>query len=195
MVVLIICLVLMAIPGILLVRDYYVNIKLQRLALRKYQAMKSLVDKLASNNPITAPEVLMIAQIPSLRVTLFLMLDAQGLGDLFPIEFYSEEKGAESHMVNWLEFPTELGQAPSEIVLIRIIPIKLHIQVHYYAFKFRTLAPRWAKKLNWMIGVCGPYDEKSQPFDPPAKVFSRFNQLGIIKPELEVQWVHENINP
>ena len=72
MVVLIICLVLMAIPGILLFRDYYVNIKLQRLALRKYQAMKSLLDKLSSNNPITEPEVLMIAKSPSLRVTLFL---------------------------------------------------------------------------------------------------------------------------
>ena len=195
MVVLIICLVLMAIPGILLFRDYYVNIKLQRLALRKYQAMKSLLDKLASNDPITLPEVLMIAQSPSLRVTLFLMLEAQGLGELFPIEFYSEEKGAESHMVNWLEFPTELGQAPSEIVLVKIVPVEVHIQVHYYAFKFRTSAPRWAKKLNWMIGVCGPYDEKSKPFDAPSRVFSRFNQVGIIKPEAEVHWVHENINP
>ena len=61
MVVLIICLVLMAIPAILLLRDYYVNINLQRLALRKYQAMKALIDKLASNDPITAPEVLMIS--------------------------------------------------------------------------------------------------------------------------------------
>ena len=195
MVVLIICLVLMAIPGILLFRDYYVKIKLQRLALRKYHAMKSLLDKLASNNPITEPEVLMIARSPSLRVTLFLMLEAQGLGELFPIEFYSEEKGAESHMVNWLEFPTELGQAPAEISLIRIIPIELHIKVHYYAFKFRTSTPRWAKKLNWMIGVCGPYNENSQPFDAPSRVFSRFNQVGMTKPEVEVNWVHANINP
>ena len=157
--------------------------------------MKALIDKLASNDPITAPEVLMIAQSPGLRITLFRMLEAQGLGEQFPGEFYSEEKGAESHMVNWLEFPTELGQAPSEIVLMKIVPVELQIQVHYYAFKFRTSAPRWAKKLNWMIGVCGPYDEQSQPFDSPSRVFSRFNQVGIIKPEAEVNWVHENINP
>lgn len=195
MVVLVICLILMAIPGILLLRDYYVNINLQRLALQKYQAMRALIDKLASNDAIPAPELLMIAQSPSLRVTLFRMLEAQGLGEQFPDEYYSEEKGAESHMVNWLEFPTELGRAPSEIVLIKIVPIELQIEVHYYAFKFRTSVPRWAKKLNWMIGVCGPYDETSQPFDSPSRVFSRFNQVGIVKPEAEVHWVHENINP
>ena len=92
MVVLIICLVLMAIPGILLFRDYYVNIKLQRLALRKYQAMKSLLDKLTSNHPITVDEVLMIAQSPSLRVTLFLMLEAQGLGNCFPLTSTPKKK-------------------------------------------------------------------------------------------------------
>ena len=93
MVVLIICLLLMAIPGILLFRDYYVNIKLQRLALRKYQAMKALIDKLASNDPITPPEVLMIAQSPSLRVTLFRMLEAQGLEKQFPMSSTPKKKG------------------------------------------------------------------------------------------------------
>lgn len=171
------------------------NVNLRRLALRKYQAMKALIDKLASNQPITVPDVWMIAESPSLRITLYRMLEAQGLREQFPSEFYSEEKGAESHMVNWLEFPTELGQAPSEIVLMKIVPLELQMQVHYYAFKFRTAAPRWAKKLNWMIGVCGPYNKKSQPFDSPYRVFSRFSQVGLVKPEAEVTWVHENINP
>ena len=109
MVVLIICLLLMAIPGILLLRDYYVNINLQRLALRKYQAMKALIDKLASNDPITAPEVLLIAQSPSLRITLFRMLEAQGLVEQFPNEFFSEKKGQKaiwsvgsSSQLNWV---------------------------------------------------------------------------------------------
>ena len=109
MVVLIICLLLMAIPAILLLRDYYVNINLRRLAMRKYHAMKALIDKLASNDPITTPELMMIAQSPALRVTLFRMLEAQGLREQFPSEFYSEEKGAESHMVNWLDFPLDTG--------------------------------------------------------------------------------------
>lgn len=163
--------------------------------MRKYQAMKSLIEKLASNDPISTPELWLIAQNPALRVTLFRMLEAQDLGEKFPNEFYTEEKGAESHMVNWLEFPTELGQAPSEIILMKIVPIELQMQVHYYAFKFRTSAPRWAKNLNWMIGVCGPYDNTSQPFDSPSRVFSRFNQVEMIKPEAEVSWVHANINP
>jgi hypothetical protein len=195
MVVLIISLLLIAVTLLLFFRDYYVSLKLQRLALLKYQALKALLEKLASNNPITPGEVFTIAQSPSLRITVFRMLEAQGLKQLFPLEFYSEEKGAEGHMVNWLEFPTELGQAPTEIILMKIVPIELQIQVHYYAFKFRATSPRWAKKLNWMIGICGPYDEMTKPFDSPLRVFSRFNQVGIIKPEAEVQWVHENINP
>ena len=195
MVVLIICLLLMLIPVTLFFRDYYVKLKLQRLALQKYQEMKDLVDKLASNDPITTADVLAIAQSPSLRISLFRMLEAHGLKQIFPKEFYSEEKGAESHMVSWLEFPTELGQAPTEILLMKIVPVELQLRVHYYAFKFRTTAPRWAKKLNWMIGVCGPYDEASMPFDSPSRVFSRFNQVGVARPEAEVLWVHENINP
>ena len=93
MVVLIICLLLMAIPGVLLLRDYYVNINLQRLALRKYQAMKVLIDKLTSNDPITAPEVLMIAQSPCLRVTLFRMLEAQGRENSFLLSSSPKKKG------------------------------------------------------------------------------------------------------
>jgi hypothetical protein len=46
-----------------------------------------------------------------------------------------------------------------------------------------------------MIGVCGPYDKMSLPFDSPSRVFSRFNQVEMIKPQAEVNWVHENINP
>lgn len=106
--------------------------------------------------------------------------------------FYTEEKGAESYLVNWLEFPTELGRAPDEILFQEIVTLELQIRIHYYVFKFRTATPLWAKKLGWMLGVCGPYDSHSTPFDRPGRIFSRFNPIDLISPEAEVSWVHEN---
>jgi hypothetical protein len=174
-------------------RDYYVNLKLQRLASRKYAAMKVFIEKLAVNTPMVEAELSEIAQNPSLRLALFHALKAYNREANFPKVFYTEEKGAESYLVNWLEFPTELGVAPDEISLLRIVPLELPTRLHYYVFKFKTAKPRWAKSLNWMIGVCGPYTESSGPFDIPRRIFSRFKRLGDINPQAEVIWVHENI--
>jgi hypothetical protein len=174
-------------------RDYYVKLKLQRLTSKKYSAMKAFIEKLAVNTLVTEAELLEIAQNPSLRLALFHALKAYNREASFPKDFYTEEKGAESYMVNWLEFPTELGNAPDEILLFRIVPLDTQTRLHYYVFKFKTEKPRWAKSLNWMIGVCGPYAENSEPFDIPRRIFSRFKQIGEINPHAEVMWVHENI--
>lgn len=157
--------------------------------------MKVLVDKLEGKKFISEAEVYAVAENPSLRVVLYYALESYGRKEMFPQKFYSEEKGAESYMVNWLEFPTELGRAPDEILLIETATIESQLQVHYYAFKFKSTKPRWAKKLNWMIGVCGPYDAASLPFDVPRRVFSRFIPLEQTKTRDEIKWVHENINP
>ena len=189
-----ILIILLVIPAVLFLRDLYVNVTLQRISMKKYKVMKTLLDKLASKKAITESEVAPIAQNPALRVVLFRALESYGCSHLFPKEFYTEEKGAESYMVNWLEFPTELGQPPDEILSMEIITIDLELSLHYYAFKVKTSAPRWAKKLEWMIGVCGPYTSDSTPFDVPAKIFSRFHQVGSSSAETEVHWVRENIN-
>ena len=189
-----ILIILLLIPAVLFVRDIYVNLKLKRISMKKYGVMKVLLDKLASKIPVTESEVLVIAQNPALRVVLFRALEAYGSPQLFPKEFYTEEKGAESYMVNWLEFPTELGQAPEQILSLKTVTVGLELPDYYYVFKFKTSAPRWAKKLEWMIGVCGPYYPQSAPFDVPSKIFSRFHRLGDVDAEAEVLWVHENIN-
>jgi hypothetical protein len=183
------------VPIVLFARDSFVKLKLERLTAKKYHAMKVLVDKLENKMLITEPEVYAVAENPSLRIVLYYALETYGRKEMFPQKFYSEEKGAESYMVNWLEFPTELGRAPDEILLMETTTIELQLQVHYYTFKFKSAKPRWAKKLNWMIGICGPYDINSLPFDVPRKVFSRFNPVGLMDTKDEIQWVHENINP
>jgi hypothetical protein len=112
---------------------------------------------------------------------------------MFPSEYFTHEKGAESFLVTWLEYPTELGRAPDEIeVLTKVMLDEGDLQ--YYVFKFRTREPRWAAALDWMMGVVGPYTERSMPYEVPKRVFSRFNKVGSVSPELEVRWVHDNIN-
>jgi hypothetical protein len=185
--------VLLLVPFVLFLRNWYVQIKLKQLSSIKYNALKTLIQKLDSGAPVSDEELAAIAQIPSLRLVLYGVLRAYERTDLFPEEFYTEEKGAQSHLVNWLEFPTELGRPPDEILFLENVTLHLPLQMHYYVFKFRASAPRWADKLGWMLGVCGPYDNHSLPFDVPRKIFSRFNPVDLIKPEVEVLWVHEQM--
>jgi hypothetical protein len=186
------CLIFLAMV-VMFFRDYYVRLKVQHLASKKYAAMTTFIEKLAVNTPVSETELTEIAENPSLRIPLFHALKAYNREGAFPIKFYTEEKGAESYMVNWLEFPTELGVAPDEIALVRVIPLDPERQGHYYVFKFKTSKPHWAKNLKWMIGVCGPYDENSKAFDLPRRIFSRFKEIGEINVLDEVKWVHENI--
>ena len=113
---------------------------------------------------------------------------------LFPIEYISPEKAAESRLTNWLEYPTELDTIPSKIELIKKVD---HVQGDtdfiYLVFKFKTDEPHWAAKNGWMIGVVGPYFKNSNPYDWPEGTFSRFTIITETTPEEEVKWVHKNI--
>lgn len=193
MVILLVCVVLVLIvPAMLLLWDYYVKLRQHHLIRKKCRALATLIEKLEARVAISEQETIAIAQNPSLRLALFHTLKVFHRDNIFPGAFYSEEKGAESYLVNWLEFPTELGRAPDEILLLKIVTLELQIHMHYYVFKFRTATPRWAKKLGWMLGVCGPYDADSMPFERPGRIFSRFNPVDMISPEAEVTWVHNN---
>lgn len=178
----------------LLYREFYIRKKFKWLANKKYKQVEPLFHQLTTGQSIAERDLLVIAKDPSLRCGLFKMLNAFNKKDLFPKAYYTIEKGAEGYLVNWLEFPTELGNAPDEIEIIRKITMKNEL-IDYYAFKYRSQSPNWAKQLDWMIGVSGPYQENSKPYDTPVRVFSRFNSLGSITPEMEVEWVHNNINP
>lgn len=184
---------ILLVGGILLYKDYYVNRRLRKLAAQKYKRFEPLIKKLDAREAITKSEILLMAEDPSLRHAVFGMLHEYGLGDLFPSEYFTLEKGAESFLVNWLEFPTELGVAPNEIALFTKVTLEENEPLDYYVFKYRTQAPHWAAEYDWMMGVSGPYRKESKPYDVPTRVFSRFNPLDMIPAETEVKWVHTNI--
>jgi hypothetical protein len=182
------------IEAILLYREFYIRRKFKILAAKKYNRVAPLLHKLDASEPIPEVDLMKIAEDPSLRCGLFKMLDAYNKNEIFPAAYFTIEKGAEGHLVNWLEFPTELGDAPDEIEMISKVTLP-EDAVDYYAFKYRSQSPHWARQLDWMIGVAGPYHKDSKPYDVPVRVFSRFNPAGSITPEMEVTWVHKNINP
>jgi hypothetical protein len=185
-------LILLPVAG-LLINHVYVNQKLRRYARQKFIRMEPLLKKLDSRSPIDETEIIEIADDPALRHAVYNALESYGRLELFPAEYLTREKGAECFLVNWLEYPTELGQAPDEIELLSVITIPDDEPLDYYVFRYRTESPHWAAKYNWMLGVAGPYRKDSLPYDVPLRVFSRFNELNSVSPETEVEWVHNHI--
>jgi hypothetical protein len=192
----IICIcVIVALAGVIFLLRYFYNAySLQKLKARKYAIIYPLLQKLIDGGAVSEAELFNIARDPSLRLTLFRTLEVFHCQHLFPAEFYNEEKGAEAYMVNWLEYPTELDNTPEEILLMKIVTLGTEQNTHYYVFKFRSHMLHWAARFNWMMGVCGPYNDTSLPFDIPFRVFSRFKPIETILPEEEVAWVHSHIN-
>ena len=170
--------------------NYYVKRKSKKLAALKLKVVEPLVRKLALREDINQEEIVAIVKNPSFCYIVFWILQANHRTDLFPAEYFTQEKGAESFLVNWLEFPTELGAPPEEVELLTKVTVESDQSLDYYVFKFRVVTA----KGDWMLGVAGPYSKETMPFEVPKRVFSRFNVVGTVSPASEVAWVHENIN-
>ena len=172
--------------------DYFAKRNFKRFIRKKYNAVNELTQKLIKAQAISEDDILKLVTQPGLRQAVHQLLTTYGRKDMFPPEYETLEKGSESYLVTWLEFPTELGRAPDEIKFFATV--SLGSDEVYNVFQYRSQQPRWAAKLGWMIGVVGPYSSSSSPYDVPKRIFSRFNSVGSISPEEEVKWVHENIN-
>jgi hypothetical protein len=135
---------------------------------------------LLSAGATVSPETLeLVAASPEMRGHLLTELERTGRRALFPARFLTQAALAESDMVRWLAFPTELGQPPDEIELVKVVsrdtpdgPADL------YLFKFRTHAPHWAAKDGWMAGVSGPFLRADPPTSAGDGTFSSFEPWG-----------------
>lgn len=170
----------------------YLRRQVSKLVLVKSATLKPLIRKLKSNESITGDELAALCEEPSLRPAIFHLLKVYERQDLFPSSYMTFEKGAESYLVNWLEFPTELGAKPLYIEFLTKVILIDREKIDYYVFKFMANSKDWVTH-QWMIGACGPYNARSAPYDVPARVYSRFKTLETETPESEVQWIHANI--
>jgi hypothetical protein len=164
----------------------------------RFERVKPLYDKIKSGQPLTAEDVLPYAKNLLTRETTFLLLRDTDKSELFPTEYCTIIKGAESCLANWLEFPTELGAPPDEIEHIKRVTIDFDGKnnfVHYEVFKYKVNEPHWAAKSGWILGVVGPYFDDSNPYDKAQATFSRVDStVDKVSPDDEAKWVHQNIS-
>ncbi|MDP1813496.1 MAG: hypothetical protein Q8K92_03530 [Leadbetterella sp.] len=178
----------------------FVKVKRQnnKLNTERLERVKELHDKLVSRKELNENDVLPFAKNVLTRDDAFQLLAIHNKTNLFPKEYNTLIKGAESNLANWLEFPTELDACPDEIEYIKRVSFDFDGQnnyVHYEVFKCRVYEPHWAAKDGWFLGVVGPYFDDSKPYDFPQDTFSRISsKLDEVTPEEEAKWVHENIS-
>ncbi|MCT3950056.1 DUF4303 domain-containing protein [Elizabethkingia anophelis] len=162
-----------------------------------YKPIQELQNLLDSDKTITEQDVYPFTVKPSTRELTYQLLDEYNKTDLFPKEFYTIEKAAESNLVNWLVYPTELNAFPDELEYLQRISINSDEDddaFHYEVFRYRINEPHWAAENGWMLGVVGPYYNESLPYDYPAATFSRTDSTtDKVTPEDEALWVHQNI--
>ncbi len=107
-----------------------------------------------------------IAASSETRNYLWDRLEAAGRVELFPAEHRTQAAFAESDLVRWLTFSSELGRPPDQIELMKVFPIESETfggDVQYYVFRFRVARPDLASEDGWMAGVAGPFRREDAP--------------------------------
>jgi hypothetical protein len=178
--------------GLFLLYIGFLRRQFAKTMLIKSAALNPLKKKLKLNETISDDELVGICQEPSLRPAILHLLKDYHREHLFPADYMTVEKGAESYFVSWLEFPTELGTKPHHIEFLEKVILIERETIDYYVFKFMARSSQWVTQ-QWMIGACGPYHAKSLPYDIPSRIYSRFKTLGTTTPESEVLWIHANV--
>lgn len=124
-----------------------------------------VVTAVAAGDPAAGDLVRAGAKDPATRNDLYARLAEMGRTDMFPEEFRTIEKIAESDLVRWLMHPNELQTAPSAIELLCQADVtEAGKHGRCFLFRFRVDAPHWAADRGWMAGIAGPFwDGDAQP--------------------------------
>jgi hypothetical protein len=184
---------------VVLVVHKVLTIRKQKNKLNKgrFGRIMPLYNKLESGETLTTDDILPYAKNLLTRETTFKLLNDYNKTDLFPQEYFTIIKGAESNLANWLLYPTELDACPDDMEHIKRVTFDFDGQnnfVHYEVFKYRVNEPHWAAKSGWILGVVGPFFDDSKPYHFPGATFSRISStVDKVSPEEEANWVHKNI--
>ena len=193
----IIILVLAALAGFVAYRIMSVRKAGRETLQKRFKRIQTLYDKVESGETVTSEDTFEFAKNILTREATYNLLNDNGLLHLFPKEFSSIEKAGETHLANWLEFPTELDVCPDEIEHIKRVTIDMdggESFAHYEVYKYKVNEPHWAAKNGWILGVVGPYGDDSKPYDYPQATFSRVTSTADkVSPDEEARWVHDNI--
>jgi hypothetical protein len=116
--------------------------------------------------------------------------------ELFPIKELTQPKLAESNMVNWLAYPTELARAPDHIELMKTVEVDAGSDgggvFVYYVFRFKNDPPDHFAKDGWLAGISGPFRKLDFPTtDAGGDTFSSFTPWNDFKAEEHLGSVQE----
>ena len=125
----------------------------------------AVVSLLRQGKEVDPKHVEVVAADAETRNLLYDQLQQLKKTKLFPKKYRTQEAFAESQLVNWLTFPTELGRAPDAIELVKVVSEDVGGDdgiLDLYLFKFRCESEPW-KENGWMAGVAGAYRRKDAP--------------------------------
>jgi hypothetical protein len=136
-----------------------------------------------------------VAESAEMRGSLFDELKRRGRMQLFPARWATQKALAESEMVKWLVYPTELGSEPDDLELMNVVSEDFGPPdgvMEWYLFRFRTHPPHWAAKDGWMAGVAGPFKRAEAPSTRAyGDTFSEFQSWNSKTPERHVTEIRE----
>ncbi|HOM01887.1 MAG TPA: hypothetical protein PLH43_03560 [Acetivibrio sp.] len=136
-------------------------------------------------------DIMDIAANSEVRNWFYNALAKMGRSEIFPEEFRNQKCFAESNMVDWLVYPTELGRVPDEIELMNIFDDD---DKEYYLFRFRCDSNNEWKDKGWMAGLSGPFDKRNSPTTlAEGHTFSHFEEWESKKPKEHFESIVGNV--
>lgn len=104
--------------------------------------------------------------------TLFRTVEEINKVEVLPLDKITQELIAKSAMIRWLEYPTELGQAPDDISLLGKFSFD---GLDCYAYKFKS--EKFPVK-EYMLGVAGGYEPNKLTSLNSGLIFSKFEKIN-----------------
>jgi hypothetical protein len=145
---------------------------------------------------VTPEDVTPIADSRELLAHFAAMIEKANRADLLPAKYRTNEAIAISRMVEWLIYPTELGEPPEKVEVARRVEEQLDNRTRreYFVLKFLPKSESGSPPPVWKMGVCGPY--RAGTFDPLGgdEVFSEFTPWAPDKEEEEVHRIRAQLH-
>ncbi|GLC31662.1 hypothetical protein [Clostridium omnivorum] len=173
----------------------YINSPEVILALRNIMQVKDMrlkmfaaVSLIRLGKTISPEDALEIAADSEVRNWFYINLEKLEKEDIFPEQYRTQHAFAESNMVDWLIYPTELGRVPDYIELMNVFDNE---EEEYYLFRFKCNND----EDGWLAGVSGPYEKDEIPTTSAGGyTFSHFEKWESKTPEEHLNAIVENIS-
>lgn len=153
--------VTLALKGLMCVKD---------MKLKMFAAMSLLKHDCV----LQEEDVMDIASDSEVRNWFYESLVKIGKDEIYPRQFKNQKCFAESNMVDWLVYPTELGRVPDKIELMNVFD---EGDQEYYLFRFKCDSKKDWEKVGWLAGLSGPFSKHNCPTTvAEGHTFSRFEE-------------------